>query len=366
MTLPELLRATLDLGGSDLHLSVGSPPRVRVNGHLQRLELPALTADVTRTLAYSILTDAQKRTFERTRELDLAFGLDGLGRFRGNVFLQRGTIGGVFRAVPERIRTIEELELPPVVARLAERPRGLVLVTGSTGSGKSTTLAALIDGINRSRAVHILTIEDPIEYLHTHQCALVSQRQVHDDTRRVSRALRSALREDPDVVLIGEMRDLETMDAAMTLADTGHLTLATLHTGSAAETVTRLVDAFPAGRQSRVRTQLSLVLEGIVCQRLLPRADGAGRVAALEILVATPGIRTLVRDDKVHQIYGAMQTGQDRFGMQTMNQALAGLVGRGVVARDTALAASPHPDELRSILERGAARMHQQDGGPQA
>jgi twitching motility protein PilT len=363
MTLPDLLRATLALGGSDLHLAVGSPPRVRVNGQLRQLDVPVLTPEETKALAYSVLSDAQQETFEKTWELDLAFELGGIGRFRCNVFNQRGAVGSVFRLIPERIRTLEELGLPAVVAGLAERSRGLVLVVGATGSGKSTTLAAMVDQINRSRAVHILTIEDPIEYLHPHQRALVNQRQVHSDTRRFSRALRAALREDPDVVLIGELRDLETMDAAMTLAETGHLTLATLHTSSAAQTVTRIVDAFPARRQTQVRTQLSLVLEGIVCQRLLPTADGAGRVAALEVLVATPGIRSLIRDDKVHQIYGAMQTGQDRFGMQTMSQALARLVGGGVVSREAAVGGAPNPDELLAMLDRDPARTPAVVGG---
>ncbi len=355
MTLPDLLKATLDLGGSDLHLSIGSPPQVRVYGRLQRLDLPALTAGVTKSLAYSVLTDAQKRTFEETRELDLAFGLRGVGRFRCNVFNQKGAVGAVFRLIAEKIRTLEELGLPPVLAHLADRPRGLVLVTGPTGSGKSTTLAAMIDHVNELRPAHILTIEDPIEYLHDHKRALVNQRELHSDTQTFTKALRAALREDPDVVLIGEMRDLETMEAAMKLAETGHLTLATLHTNSASQTVTRIIDAFPAHQQSQIRTQLSLVLEGIVCQALLPKANGEGRVAALEILVATPGIRNLIRDDKVHQIYGTMQAGQEKLGMQTMNQSLSRLVERRLITRDAALATSSNRDELLTILERGAS-----------
>ena len=355
MNLPDLLKTTLDLGGSDLHLSIGSPPQVRVNGHLQRLDQPLLTADVTKSLLYSVLTDSQKKTFEETWELDLAFGLVGVGRFRCNVFSQKGAVGGVFRLIPERIKTLEELGLPPVLAQLADRPRGLVLVTGPTGSGKSTTLAAMIDRVNELRPAHILTIEDPIEYLHHHKRALINQRELHSDTQTFSLALRAALREDPDVVLIGEMRDLETMEAAMKLAETGHLTLATLHTNSASQTVTRIIDAFPAHQQSQIRTQLSLVLEGIVCQSLLPKANGQGRVAAQEILVATPGIRNLIRDDKVHQIYGTMQAGQDKLGMQTMNQALARLVERRIVTRDVALATSSNRDELLALLERNVA-----------
>jgi twitching motility protein PilT len=358
MNLPELLKATRDLGGSDLHLSVGSPPQVRVNGHLRRLGLPLLTPEVTKSLAYSVLTDAQKQKFAETWELDLAFGLPGVGRVRCNVFNRTGAVAGVFRLIPEKIRTLEELALPPVLAQLADRPRGLVLVTGATGSGKSTTLAAMIDRVNDLRPAHILTIEDPIEYVHTHKRALVNQRELHADTQSFTAALRAALREDPDVVLIGEMRDLETIEAAMRLAETGRLTLATLHTNSAAQTATRIIDAFPPHQQPQVRTQLSLVLEGIVCQTLLPKADGTGRVAALEILVATPGIRNMIRDDKVHQIYGAMQAGQERLGMQTMNQALARLVERRMIARGEALATSPNKDELEAILDRRRDGLH--------
>ena len=355
LSLPDLLKATLDLGGSDLHLSMGSPPQVRVDGHLKRLDLPDLTPDSIKALAYSVLTDVQKKKFEETWELDLAFGLRGVGRFRCNVFNQKGAVGAVFRLIPEKIRSLEELNLPPVLAELADRPRGLVLVTGPTGSGKSTTLAAMVDRINIARPAHILTIEDPIEYLHQHKTSLVNQRELHADTQSFTMALRAALREDPDVVLVGELRDLETMEAALKLAETGHLTMGTLHTNSAAQTITRLIDAFPAHQQAQIRTQLSLVLEGIVCQALLPKAGGTGRVAALEILVATPAIRNLIRDDKIHQIYGTMQTGQEKLGMQTMNQALARLVERRMVTREVALGTSSHREELISILERGAA-----------
>ena len=355
MNLPDLLKATQEMGGSDLHLSMGSPPQVRVDGHLVRLEFPELTPDVIKTLSYSVLTDIQKKKFEETWELDLAFGLRGVGRFRCNVFNQKGAVGAVFRLIPERIRSLEELNLPPVLADLADRPRGLVLVTGPTGSGKSTTLAAMIDRINLAKKAHILTIEDPIEYLHQHKTALVNQRELHADTQSFSMALRAALREDPDVVLVGELRDLETMEAALKLAETGHLTMATLHTNSAAQTVTRVIDAFPAHQQAQIRTQLSLVLEGIVCQALMPKAGGTGRVAALEILVATPAIRNLIRDDKIHQIYGTMQTGQEKLGMQTMNQSLARLVEKRLITRESALATSSLRDELLSILERGVA-----------
>jgi twitching motility protein PilT len=355
LNLPDLLKATLDLGGSDLHLSIASPPQVRVDGHLRRLDLPELTGDVIKSLCYSVLTDAQKKKFEETWELDLAFGLRGVGRFRCNVFNQKGAVGAVYRLIPEKIRALEELGLPPVLAELADRPRGLVLVTGPTGSGKSTTLAAMIDRINVAKPAHILTIEDPIEYLHQHKTSLVNQRELHSDTQSFTMALRAALREDPDVVLVGEMRDLETMESALKLAETGHLTMATLHTNSAAQTITRIVDAFPAHQQAQIRTQLSLVLEGIVCQALVPKTGGHGRVAALEILVATPAIRNLIREDKIHQIYGTMQTGQEKFGMQTMNQSLARLVERRVILRETAFATSSNRDELIMILERGAA-----------
>jgi twitching motility protein PilT len=352
MALTELLHATLALGGSDLHLSVGSPPQVRVDGELRRLDEPVLTPEMTKALVYSVLTDGQKKTFEEHWELDLAFGLRDVGRFRCNVLNQKGSVGAVFRLIPEKIKTLDELGLPPALAQLADRPRGLVLVTGPTGSGKSTTLAAMIDRVNESRAAHILTIEDPIEYLHTHKRALVNQRELHADTRTFPGALRAALREDPDVVLIGEMRDLETMEAALQLAETGHLTLATLHTNSAAQTVTRIIDAFPAHQQAQIRTQLSLVLEGIVCQALLPKASGKGRVAALEILIMTPAIRNLIRDDKVHQIYSTMQTGQDKYGMQTLNQSLARLVERRVISREIAFAITSNRDELTTMLQR--------------
>ncbi|MEO7191461.1 MAG: type IV pilus twitching motility protein PilT [Vicinamibacterales bacterium] len=354
MNLPDLLKTTMELGGSDLHLSIGSAPQVRVNGHLRRLEQPVLTPDVIKTLCYSVLTDAQKKKFEETWELDLAFGLRGVGRFRCNVFNQKGAVGAVYRLIPDKIRPLEELGLPPVLAELADRPRGLVLVTGPTGSGKSTTLAAMVDRINMARPAHILTIEDPIEYLHNHKTALVNQRELHADTQSFTKALRAALREDPDVVLIGEMRDLETMEAALKLAETGHLTMATLHTNSAAQTITRVVDSFPAHQQSQIRTQLSLVLEGVVCQALLPKASGEGRVAALEIMVATPAIRNLIRDDKIHQIYGTMQAGQEKYGMQTMNQALARLVDKRIITRDAAFATSSNRDELITMLDRGA------------
>jgi len=351
-TLPELLQTMVQMDGSDLHITTNTPPQVRVHGHLTRLEGAAMTPAETKQLAYSVLTDAQKKRFEETLELDFSFGIKGLARFRVNMFNQRGAVGAVYRLIPERIRAFQELNLPPVLATLAERPRGLVLVTGPTGSGKSTTLAAMIDKINKERRDHILTIEDPIEFVHQHQGCLVNQREVHSDTESFSNALRAALREDPDIVLIGEMRDLETVEAALRIAETGHLTLATLHTNSASQTINRIIDIFPAHQQSQIRTQLSLVLEGIVCQALLPKAGG-GRVVALEIMVPTAGIRNLIREDKVHQIYSAMQTGQEKMGMQTMNQSLATLYQKRLVTLETALMASSNRDELQDLINRG-------------
>jgi twitching motility protein PilT len=352
MTLPELLKKTVDLDGSDLHLATNSPPQVRVHGKLQRLDLPDLSAADTKQLAYSVLTDTQKKRFEEALELDFSFGIRGLARFRCNLFNQRGAVGAVYRLIPEKIRSFHDLGLPAVVATLAERPRGLVLVTGPTGSGKSTTLAAMIDKINIERSEHILTIEDPIEYIHPHKGCLVNQREVHSDTNGFAVALRAALREDPDVVLIGEMRDLETIESALRIAETGHLTFATLHTNSAAQTINRVIDAFPAHQQGQIRTQLSLVLEGIVCQALLPKIGG-GRVVSLEILVPTPAIRNLIREDKIHQVYSAMQTGQEKVGMQTANQSLATLYLSRQITMETALASSSHKDELQDMIARG-------------
>ena len=353
-TLPELLKTTVEMNGSDLHITSSTPPQVRVDGELQRLQMPELTPAETKQLVYSVLTDAQKKRFEETMELDFSFGLKAINsRFRGNVFSQRGAVGAVFRLIPDKIRTFGDLGLPPVLATLADRPRGLVLITGPTGSGKSTTLAAMLDKINSERHSHILTIEDPIEYIHAHKNCLVNQREVHSDTASFSAALRAALREDPDIVLIGEMRDLETVEAALKIAETGHLTFGTLHTNSAAQTINRVIDIFPASQQSQVRTQLSLVLEGIVCQALLPRADGKGRVCSLEIMVPNPAIRNLIRDDKIHQIYGAMQTGQEKLGMQTANQSLVSLVLRRTITLDTAMGASSNRDELQDMINRG-------------
>jgi twitching motility protein PilT len=352
-TLPELLKITVEQGGSDLHLSINSPPQIRVHGDLKRLEYPDLTPTETKQLAYSVLTDAQKKRFEESLELDFSFGIRGLARFRCNLFNQKGAVGAVYRQIPEKIRGFDELNLPPVIGALADRPRGLVLVTGPTGSGKSTTLAAMIDKINVERHGHILTIEDPIEYLHQHKGCVVNQREVHSDTQSFTNALRAALREDPDIVLIGEMRDLETVEAALRIAETGHLTFGTLHTNSASSTINRIIDQFPAHQQAQIRTQLSLVLEGVVCQALLPKSNGQGRVVAMEIMIPTPGIRNLIREDKVHQIYSAMQTGQEKLGMQTMNQSLATLFQRRIISKDTAIGASSNREELEEMIARG-------------
>ena len=323
-------------GASDLHLAVGGVPRIRVDGVLVPLPEPAVSTGDLECLIDVQLSDTQRAAFAALAEVDWSFAVPGVGRVRANLFRQRGTLAVVFRLIPGRVPTLDALCLPDVVTRLVERPRGLVLVTGPTGSGKSTTLAAMVDWLNRTRPVHILTIEDPIEFEHQSQRALVTQRELRADTSSYPAALRAALREDPDVVLVGELRDRDTMEAALTLAETGHLTLATLHTNSAPQTISRVIDAFPAHQHSQVRSQLSLVLEGVICQALLPRAQGAGRVAAFEILVATPAARALIRDDKIHQLISVMQTGGGTHGMRTMRQSLTELVASGSVAADVA------------------------------
>ncbi len=335
-----------------------------MDGHLRPLEAyRVLTSADTKQLAYSVLTDAQKHRFEEDLELDFSFGVKGLSRFRANLFNQRGAVGAVFRAIPYEIKPFEQLGLPPIIQQLCEKPRGLILVTGPTGSGKSTTLAAMVDKINRDRREHILTIEDPIEFLHNHKNCVVNQREVNADTHGFAQALRTALRQDPDIVLVGEMRDLETIESALRIAETGHLTLATLHTNSAASTINRIIDVFPSDQQSQIRAQLSLVLEGILCQALLPRAEGTGRAMALEIMIPNSAIRNLIREDKVHQIYSMMQTGQDKYGMQTFNQALASLYHKRMISMDTAIQRSSNVDELREIIERGAGLNTDNGGG---
>src|SRR5215468_10127256 len=342
-----------EMGGTDLHVTTNSPPQIRVDGKLRPMDLPPLTAVETKQLAYSVLTDAQKHRFEETLELDFSFGLKGLARFRGNCFNQRGAVGAVYRVIPFEIKSFQQLALPQVVGKLCEKPRGLILVTGPTGSGKSTTLAAMLDKINTERRDHIITIEDPIEFVHQNKSCLVNQREVHSDTTSFTAALRAALREDPDVVLIGEMRDLETIESALRIAETGHLTFGTLHTNSAASTINRIIDVFPSHQQSQIRAQLSLVLEGILCQSLLPKIGGQGRVMAMEIMVPNAAVRNLIREDKIHQIYSAMQSGQDKFGMQTFNQALSTLYIQKQISLDVALQRSSMPDELQDIINRG-------------
>ena len=354
LNLRVLLDEMIERRASDLHLTVGDRPKLRIDGEIvsSRVEIVLQPKDTT-ALAYSVLTDTQKKRFEMDDELDFSFGIANLARFRGNCFKQRGCVAIVMRQIPIAVKTFDELGLPPVIARMAEKPRGLVLVTGPTGSGKSTTLAAMIDKINRERKGHILTVEDPIEFVHKHQGCLVNQREVGTDTKSFQSALKFALREDPDVVLVGEMRDLETIQAGLTIAETGHLALATLHTNSAAEAINRIIDVFPSHQQSQVRAQLAFVLEGIVTQTLLPKRAGAGRAMAAEILVVTPAIRALIRDDKVHQIYSMMQSGK-KHGMQTLNDALYQLYMSKDVAEEECLRVSSDPNEFLRMIGKTA------------
>ncbi len=341
----------IEKGASDLHIATGSPPLLRVDGDVVPLKLAALGPAETKQLCYSVLTEEQRQEFEATKELDLSFGVKGLSRFRANLFVQRGAISAAFRAIPFKILSFEELGLPESAAQLAARPRGLVLVTGPTGSGKSTTLAAIIDKINTETRQHIITIEDPIEYLHAHKRCLINQREVGHDTTSFKLALKYVLRQDPDVVLVGEMRDLETIEATLTIAETGHLVFATLHTNSAVQSINRVIDVFPPHQQSQIRAQLSFVLEGVMSQLLLPKAAGAGRALALEVLIPNAAVRNLIREDKVHQIYSQMQLGQGKHGMQTMNQSLFSLLSRRLVSLDEAMGHSSDPEELKTMIE---------------
>ncbi|ACH39602.1 twitching motility pilus retraction ATPase [Citrifermentans bemidjiense Bem] len=350
----QMLKELVERNGSDLHITTNTSPQIRIDGKLTPMDIPPLTPIETKQLCYSILTDSQKHKFEEENELDLSFGVKGLSRFRGNIFVQRGAVAGVFRVIPYKILTFEELGLPPVVRTLCDKPRGLILVTGPTGSGKSTTLASMIDRINLERHDHIVTVEDPIEYLHPHKGCIVNQREVGADTKSFKHALKYVLRQDPDVVLIGELRDLETIEAALTLAETGHLCFATLHTNSCAQTMNRIIDVFPPYQQTQVRTQLSFVLEGVMSQTLIPKANGGGRALALEVMVPNPAIRNLIREDKVHQIYSQMQVGQEKFGMQTMNQCLMNLLAKRIITVEDALGRSSEPDELKQMLAPGA------------
>ncbi|MGC4114866.1 MAG: type IV pilus twitching motility protein PilT [Myxococcales bacterium] len=348
--LHQLLKAMVEKGSSDLHITTGSPPQLRIDGHLVPLKTAPMTPVETKQLCYSILTDAQKHKFEEENELDLSFGVKGLSRFRANIFMQRGAVAGAFRTIPFKILTFAELGLPAVVADMTKKPRGLILVTGPTGSGKSTTLASIIDKVNTDRHEHIVTIEDPIEYLHPHKNCLVNQREVGADTQSFKKALKYILRQDPDVVLIGEMRDLETIEAALVISETGHLAFATLHTNSCVQTINRVVDVFPPHQQPQVRAQLSFVLEGVMSQALLPRAGAPGRVLALEVMLPNPAIRNLIREDKIHQIYSQMQMGQQKFGMQTFNQSLIALFQRKLISLEEALTRSSDPEELKNMM----------------
>jgi len=351
VSLRELLEEMVKMDASDLHLTVGAPPVVRVDGKLIRTQYEILSPDDTKKLAYSIMNEKQRLKFETSSELDLSFGIEQLSRFRCNVFMQRGNVAVALRQIPYKVKTFEELGLPKVISEFAGLPRGLILVTGPTGSGKSTTLAAIIDKINRERQSHIITVEDPIEYLHRHQTSIVNQREVYSDTSSFSSALKYALREDPDVVLVGEMRDLETIEAAINISETGHLAFATLHTNSTAESINRMVDVFPTNQQEQIRVSLSFTLQAIVSQCLIPKIGG-GRCLGLEIMVCTPAIRALVRDDKVHQIYSMIQSGQ-KYGMKTMNQSLAELYNSGKVTVGDAMSFSSNIQELNEMLTRG-------------
>jgi len=351
----QLLKAMIEKGASDLHITTGTSPQMRIDGKLHPLRMPPLSPPETKQLCYSVLTDAQKHRFEENNELDLSFSVQKLSRFRGNVFIQRGNVSGAFRAIPYTIPNVDDLGLPKIVSELAEKPRGLILVTGPTGSGKSTTLAAIINKINQERNEHIVTVEDPIEYLHPHKGCIVNQREVGSDTESFKKALKYILRQDPDVVLIGEMRDLETIEAALTVAETGHLAFGTLHTNSAVQTINRIVDVFPPYQQAQIRAQLSFVLEGVLCQALLPRANGPGRAMALEVMIPNAAIRNLIREDKIHQIYSSMQVGQEKFGMQTMNQSLASLYQRRMASLEDVMGRSPDVEELRNLIGQGVA-----------
>ena len=352
LNIDDLLAVTVERGASDLHLTAGSPPVIRVNGRLERLaDRDKVTPDESRTLLYRILSTEQQKLLETRRQLDFSYSVPGLARFRVNTYFQRTSVGAAFRMIPAQIKPLEELGMPTRLYELAEKPRGLVLVTGPTGSGKSTTLASLIDHVNSTRHEHVLTIEDPIEFLHWHRTCIVNQREIGPDATSFAEALRSALRQDPDVILVGEMRDLETVATALTAAETGHLVFATLHTQSAPSTIDRIIDVFPAEQQGQVRVQLASTLQGIVTQNLVPTADGAGRTAALEILMPDDAVRNLIRQAKIEQIYSVMQTSTSR-GMQTMEQSLADLVTRGVITPVVAFSRSSRPDQLQGLLER--------------
>jgi len=349
--LHQLLKIMIEKGASDLHITTGTPPQFRIDGWLTPLNMPPLTAAETKKLCYSVLTDMQRHLFEEDNELDLSFGVKGLSRFRANIYRQRGAVAGAFRVIPFKTYSFAELGLPPAIQDLSNKPAGLILVTGPTGCGKSTTLTSIIDKINSTRNQHIITVEDPIEYLHPHKGCIVNQREIHADTKSFTIALKYVLRQDPDIVLIGEMRDLETIESALNIAETGHLTFATLHTSTAVASINRIIDVFPPHQQSQVRAQLSFVLEGVICQQLVPKASGVGRILVCELMVPTPAIRSQIREDKVHQIYSQMQVGQSKYGMQTMNQSLLALYQKGIISLKDARGRSPDLEELDSMLE---------------
>ncbi|MDY6820770.1 MAG: type IV pilus twitching motility protein PilT [Deferribacterota bacterium] len=350
--MKELLEKMIEFNATDLHITAGTPPVYRIAGNLVHLEGERLTPDDTKRLCYSVLTDFQKKKLEENWELDLSFGIEGVSRFRSNIFYQRGAVAGAFRRIPFEILELDTLGLPPVVKTFTDKPRGLILVTGPTGSGKSTTLAAMIDKINNEKKVHIVTVEDPIEYLYKHKNAIVNQREVNSDTRSFNVALKYILRQDPDVVLIGELRDLDTIQSALRVAETGHLTFGTLHTNDAISTINRVIDVFPPHQQQQVRVQLSFVIEGVISQQLLPRMDGQGLCLASEVLVVNHAVRNLIRDSKAHQIYSLMQSGQREHGMTTMSQSLFNLYVKKYISEEVAIERAVYPDEVRTMINK--------------
>ncbi len=352
-SIADLLKTTVDQGASDLHIAAGTPPQIRLRGSLVPLNYPILTPSDTQGICYSVITDSQKKKFEETHELDFSFSQKDVSRFRGNLYYDRGAIAGAFRVIPHEIPTMDTLGLPPMVKEIIRAPRGLVLVTGPTGSGKTTTLAAMIDAINLGRHEHIITIEDPIEYVFPHKGCLVNQREIGQDSSSFAEALKHILREDPDVVLVGEIRDMETMEAALTIAETGHLTFGTLHTNSAVQTISRVIDIFPPNQQPEVRSSLSLSLVAVLSQTLIPRIDSAGRVLAAELMIPNAAIRNLIRENKIHQIYSQLQLGQEKYGMQTLNQALASLANKRIISEEDAYNRSSDTEELKQAITSG-------------